>query len=220
MSPPAPTSEQPQPRGGRPRDPGIDRAVLDATVELLREQGYGGLTIAAVAERAGTTKPAVYRRWRTAQRLAIDALAEAVDGREPRDTGCTICDLAGALKLHAAAVRRVPPRVLAPLLADCAGDPELYDALMRALFEPPRRAVAAILERAIARGDLRADVDRRLVVDHLGALVHYRALFGHAPTSDREIERAVHLLLRGIATDYPRLLAATEHDHAAPAPAR
>jgi hypothetical protein len=35
---------------------------------------------------------------------------------------------------------------------------------------------------------------------------HYRALFGHAPTSGAEIERAVETLLQGIATDYPRLL--------------
>jgi hypothetical protein len=40
----------------------------------------------------------------------------------------------------------------------------------------------------------------------IGSLVHYRALFGHAPTSDAEIERAVEALLQGIATDYPRLL--------------
>ncbi|WP_141631619.1 helix-turn-helix domain-containing protein, partial [Mycobacterium avium] len=48
---------------GRPRDPRIDAAVLRATVELLAETGYPGLLVSAIAQRAGTSKPAIYRRW-------------------------------------------------------------------------------------------------------------------------------------------------------------
>jgi hypothetical protein len=77
---------------------------------------------------------------------------------------------------------------------------------MSTLFEPPRAAVKETLDRAHARGDLRDDVDRDLVLDLIGSFVHYRVLFGHARTSAAEIERAVEALLRGIATDYPRLL--------------
>ena len=50
------------------------------------------------------------------------------------------------------------------------------------------------------------DVDRDLILDLIGSLVHYRTLFGHARTTDLEIERAVEALLQGIAADYPRLL--------------
>jgi hypothetical protein len=77
---------------------------------------------------------------------------------------------------------------------------------MTTLFDPPRAAVKETLDRAYARGDLRDAVDRDLILDLIGSLIHYRALFGHAPTSDAEIERAVEALLQGIATDYPRLL--------------
>jgi Tetracyclin repressor-like, C-terminal domain len=77
---------------------------------------------------------------------------------------------------------------------------------MTTLFDPPRTAVKETLDRAHARGDLRDDVDRDLILDLLGSLIHYRALFGHARTSDIEIERAVEALLQGIAADYPRLL--------------
>jgi Tetracyclin repressor-like, C-terminal domain len=82
----------------------------------------------------------------------------------------------------------------------------LRAAFMTTLFEPPRAAVREALERAYARGDLRDEVDLELILDLIGSLVHYRALFGHAPTSDVEIERAVEALLRGIAIDYPSLL--------------
>jgi AcrR family transcriptional regulator len=191
---------------GRPRDPQIDAAVLRATIAVVREAGYGGFTLEEVARRAGTTKPAIYRRWPNRQRLLLAALGRRLGELRAPDTGCTLCDLDECLKVFVAAFRRMPPGVIAPLLADCAGDRELRAAFMTALFDPPRAAVRDTLERARARGDLRDDVDLDLIVDLIGSLVHYRALFGHAPTSDTEIERAVEALLQGIATDYPRLL--------------
>jgi AcrR family transcriptional regulator len=191
---------------GRPRDPQIDAAVLGAAIDALAESGYPRLTLDDVARRAGTTKPAIYRRWPSRQRLVLAALAARLGDARAPDTGCTLCDLDESLKLFVAAFRQMPPDVIGPLFADCAGDPELRAAFMTALFDPPRAAVKETLDRAHARGDLRDDVDRDLVLDLIGSLVHYRTLFGHAPTTDDEIERVVEALLQGIATDYPRLL--------------
>jgi AcrR family transcriptional regulator len=193
-------------RAGRPRNPEIDAAVLRATLAVLDELGYGRLTLEEVARRAGTTKPAIYRRWRSRQRLVLAALGRRLGGAEAPDTGCTLCDLDECLKVFVAAFRRMPPDVLGPLFADCADDPELRAAFMTTLFEPPRAAVRETLERAHARGDLRDEADLGLILDVIGSLVHYRALFGHAPTSDVEIERAVEALLQGIAIDYPGLV--------------
>jgi AcrR family transcriptional regulator len=205
---------------GRPRDPQIDTAVLEATLAVLDETGYGRLTIEEVARRAEATKPAIYRRWPTRQRLALAALAVRLGDSPVPDTGCTLCDLGEGIGVFLAAFRQIRPGVLAALFADCAAVPELRDAFLATLFEPPRAAVGQMLERAVARGDLRADVDRGLVLDMLSSLVHYRALFGHAPTSDDEVARAVEALLSGIAVDYPRLVAhsreltAAHHAHA------
>jgi AcrR family transcriptional regulator len=193
-------------RVGRPRDPQIDAAVVKATLAVLDELGYGRLTLEEVARHAGTTKPAIYRRWRSRQQLVLAALALRLGDVRAPDTGCTLCDLDECLKLFVAAFRRMPPDVIGPLFADCAGDRELRAAFMRTLFDPPRAAVRQTLDRAHARGDLRDDVDRELVLDLIGSFVHYRALFGHARASAAEIERAVEALLRGIASDYPRLL--------------
>jgi AcrR family transcriptional regulator len=190
----------------RPRDRQIDAALHEATLAVLKRSGYGGLTLEEVARSAGTTKPAIYRRWSTRQRLVLAALGERLGAARAPDTGCTLCDLDECLKLFVAAFRRIPPGVIGPLFADCAGDRELRAAFMTTLFDPPRAAVKETLDRAYGRGDIRDDVDLDLVLDLIGSLVHYRALFGHAPTSDVEIERAVMALLQGIATDYPRLL--------------
>jgi AcrR family transcriptional regulator len=196
----------PSDRVGRPRDPAIDAAVLGATLDLLDEHGYGGMTIEEVARRAGTTKPAIYRRWATRQLLVLAALDQRLSEPVAPDTGCTLCDLDECLKLFVAAFKRIPPGVIGPLFADCASDPELRRTFMTTLFDPPRAAVKRTLDRSYARGDLRAEVDLELVLDAIGSLVHYRVLFGHAPMTNAEIERAVELLLQGIATDYDRLL--------------
>jgi AcrR family transcriptional regulator len=193
-------------RPGRPRDRNIDEAVLKATLAALDEAGYGGLTLEAVAREAGTTKPAIYRRWPSRQQLVLSALGRRIVAAKAPDTGCTLCDLDECLKVFVAAFRRLPPEVIGPLFADCAGDRELRAAFMTTLFDPPRAAVRDTLERARARADLGGDVDIELILDLLGSLIHYRVLFGHAPTSNAEIEGAVEALLGGIAADYPRLL--------------
>ena len=191
---------------GRPRDPGIDGAVLGATLDVLEGAGYRGFTLEEVARRARTTKPAIYRRWPTRQHLVLAALAHGVDELRAPDTGCTLCDLVDCINLFVDAFQRLPTDVLGSLLADCADDERLRAAFMAMLFDPPRAAVGRTLDLALARGDLRADVDRELALDLLGSLVHFRAVFGHTRMSDADIERAVETILQGIATDFPRLL--------------
>lgn len=203
-----PTAPEPaeSARAGRPRNTRIDPAVLDATLAVLDESGYRRLALEEVARRAGTTKPAIYRRWPTRQHLVLAALAQRLGEAPVPDTGCTLCDLGECITVFVAAFCRMPPDVLGPLLADCATLPGLRAEFMTTLFAPPRAAVEQTLRRAIDRGDLRADLDLELTLDLLGSVVHYRALFGHAPITEAEIERAVETLLRGIATDYPALL--------------
>jgi AcrR family transcriptional regulator len=207
--------------GGRPRDPHIDTAVLEATLALLDESGYTALSVEEVARRAGTTRPAIYRRWSGRARLALAALAVRLEVAEVPDLGCTLCDLEEGLGVFTAVFGAIRPDVLGPLLAECSADPDLQAEFMATLFDPPRAAVARMLDRSAARGDLRPDIDRELVLDMLGSLIHYRVLFGHASTSNADIVNAVEALLRGIADDYPALvehsrqLAAEQARHAA-----
>ncbi|MFC4242660.1 TetR/AcrR family transcriptional regulator [Gryllotalpicola reticulitermitis] len=193
-------------RAGRPRDPGIDAAVLRATVKELESTGYQHLSLAVVAEQAGTTKPALYRRWPSKQQLVLDALSANLGELVTPLTECTLCDFVDGILIFLDAFHRMPPNVLAPLLADCDGDPELRAAFMRTLFDPPRAAVDRVITHALAQGDLRPDVDRSLVLDFLASFVYYRVLFQHESATMDEIESAVSVLLRGMATDFQRLL--------------
>ena len=54
-----------------------------AAAELVVEVGYADLTVAAIAERAGTSKPAIYRRWPSKAHLVHEAAFPA-DGDAAR----------------------------------------------------------------------------------------------------------------------------------------
>ncbi|EOM76068.1 TetR/AcrR family transcriptional regulator [Rhodococcus rhodnii] len=205
---------------GRPRNPQIGEAVLAATLELLDKHGYSGISFEAVARRAGTTRPAIYRRWSGRAPLVLDALALRLDVPEPPDTGCTLCDIDESFGIFLAAYRSTRPDVLSALYAECAPDPELRERYLRAIIEPARRAVGSTLNRAFARGDLRPDVDCELLLDLVESLVHYRAMFRPDHLTDVEAGKALELLMQGAARDYPALLAHSEaleqeHHHTA-----
>src|SRR5690606_13688262 len=152
-------------RVGRPRDTGIDDAVLTETIAALDDVGYTRLSLGDVARRAGTSRPALYRRWPTRQRLVLAALERRIGSVQPPDTTCTMCDLAECLGLFVEAFEQLPPGVLAPLLGDTADDAGLRAEFMARLFDPPREAVRRTLSRARDRGDLREDLDLDLAVD-------------------------------------------------------
>ncbi|MBW1639753.1 TetR/AcrR family transcriptional regulator [Microbacterium resistens] len=209
MSPPSP-AQRPG-AAGRPRDPHIDQAVLSAALAILDERGYAELGLEEVATRAGTSRPAIYRRWPGRAPLALAAIASRLTAPRSPDTGCTLCDLDESVTVFLAAYRQIRPDVLTALLADCATEPELRTRYLDTLIEPARLAVGHTLDRAIARGDLRPEVDRELLLDMVGSLVHYLALFGDRHITDAEAEHAIETLLRGAAVDYDALI---EHSRA------
>lgn len=195
---------------GRPRDPGIDRAVLAATLEILDESGYAELSLEEVTRRARTTRPALYRRWAGRPALVLAAIATRLDVPAPPDTGCTLCDIGESFGVFLAAYRTLRPEVLSALYIDCADDPELRQRYLDTVVEPARHAVGRTLERAARRGDLRSDADLDQLLDLVASLVHYRALFGREHLSNEEAWRAIELLMRGAAVDFAELLAHSE----------
>jgi AcrR family transcriptional regulator len=195
------TVEQAASPTGRPRDSRIDHAVLAATTALLAEVGYAGLRLEAVAVRAGTTKPAIRRRWPSQRHLVVDALVSNVGTTPTPDTGCTHCDLiAGIDTLTSAFTNSIAATVLPSLVADLHSDPELRESFFGRFFHPRRASTAAAIERGIARGDLRPDVSVGLLLDLLAATTYYRLLFAHLPVTSQLAEEVVTVVLAGVAT--------------------
>lgn len=186
---------------GRPRDPRIDEAVRRAVLEVLDECGYGGLTMEGVAGRAGTSKPALRRRWPSRRHLVVDALARTVGTAPTPDTGCTHCDLIRGIEtLSEAFTTTVGRRALPALVADLAQDPELEREFQESFFRPRRAGTAEALRRGIERGDIRPDTDVDLLLDMLASTTYYRVLFGHRPITPGLAESVVMMLMSGVGS--------------------
>jgi AcrR family transcriptional regulator len=155
-------------RPGRPRDPHYDKAILDATLEILFEKGYAGLTIDGVAAKTGVGRPTIYRRWPSKPALVIAAIAQNTGLSPTPDTGALRGDLL-AFQRRLARLMGAPAsrRITAGLVADIVADPDLAETYLRDYIAPRQASVWQALERGKERGELQADADFSLIYDLL-----------------------------------------------------
>ncbi|GAA3527303.1 TetR/AcrR family transcriptional regulator [Amycolatopsis ultiminotia] len=185
--------------GGRPRDERITDAVLHSTRELLGEVGYHGLTVEALAARAETTKTAIRRRWPSLKHVVIAAMTHDDLLRATPDTGCTHCDLLVLVEeLRLSMDDVMLGKILPALLLDLADDEDLKRRFLGSFWKPRRERADRVLERAVARGELRADLDFALAQDLAAGAVVYRFLFEHAELDRAMSERIVEYVMQGI----------------------
>jgi len=197
---PATGAEQRSP--GRPRSAEVDRAIRRAAIDLLAEESYDGLSIEAVAARAGCGKAAIYRRWRSKSALVVDAIATCRDeGVLLPDTGSARDDVLQYVEgmvryLRTSDVGRVMPA----LVAELARNPDLATCFREGFIQPRRALVLDTLTRGVARGEIRPDVDLDIVADALIGVVHHRLLITGQDVDDTLPARLVDLLWHGMAT--------------------
>lgn len=185
---------------GRPRSSAADAAILAAARELLAEQGWPGLTVEAVAARAGVAKTTVYRRWSSRADLAIGAVAETMAAGELPPAASATDDVRQALRTHAD-VLSAPEAHAAYLavVAASASDAELHERFAAQVLDRGRRLIIDGVARAEARGEVRPGIDVDLLHDLLaGALVH-RVLIRGQVADDAFVDALVELLQTGTA---------------------
>jgi AcrR family transcriptional regulator len=190
-------------RPGRPRSAAADSAIVRATLELLLEDGYRGLTMEQVRARAGVGKATLYRRYGSKQDLVTAAIRHLNQPLELPDTGSVRADVLGFARSLSAGAERVELATFAArLLAESAGDREMHAIFYENLVAPRRAAVGEALRRGVARGELRADLDIELAIDVLTGPWVYRLLISGADAT--AVYRAdpsslLDLLLQGLA---------------------
>lgn len=187
-----------QVRRGRPRNESCSAAILSATLELVAEVGIAGLTMDAVAVRAGVGKATIYRRWSSKEALMLDAWMSCVTTPAIPDTGSVQADVVELFQrldqpLNDEALQRVYPQMIAAAKVN----PEVAEAYHVFLAER-RRPMRIVLERAIARGELHPGTDVELVSDLLIAPVVYRWLVTDGVVDDAIIASVVDTVLAGL----------------------
>lgn len=183
---------------GRPRDPRIEQAALTATRALLVEVGYQRLTVAAVAERAGTTKAALYRRWPSLPHLVYEAAFPDELVGDWRLGADLAGDLAGVVAgTRDAFTTPVAAAALPGLLAEFSSHPELHTALL-SRFAPVFEAFDDRLRGAVRAGEARADVRAEDLMRLMLGAVLLGVLLEPARLDDAWVARITTLVLEGV----------------------
>jgi AcrR family transcriptional regulator len=186
---------------GRPRSREAHLAILQAALDLLAEDGYDGLSIEAVAQRAGVSKATIYRRWTSKAALTIDVLESIAASHSMPDTGTTRGDLHELLDRVFLAINHSQyGAVLTALASELQRNPEIADTFRSRFLAARRNGMLVVLRRGIERGDLRADADLDLVVDLLVGPLYYRRLVSGMPLTPEYAAAVVDAVLDGVAT--------------------
>lgn len=187
------------PGAGRPRDPRIDAAILRAAADLLVEIGYSNLTMAAVAERAGTTKTALYRRWSSKAELVHEAAFPAAPTAIQTPPGDVTADIRAMLAAARDVFTSPVVRAAMPgLISDMAVDPDL-NARVMARFTGAFDAVRARMAEAVKRGEVHDDIDPDRLVEVIGGATMLAVLLrGDEPLGSDWVDQTTAIVVHGV----------------------
>ncbi len=195
---------------GRPRSAQAHKAIIDATLELLAEEGFQGLSIEAVAARAGVGKTTIYRRWPSKDELVMDAIREVQIDTPVVDTGNFRNDLTALLTTVYQGFIAYPYPFLGKLLlkfiSEYQTNPEIFQVAITQLITPRFQRFIHMVEQAQAREEIRGDIDPALVMALVvGSLYFHWTVTGNLmPTSFTYpvewIEQMIDAVIQGIGT--------------------
>src|SRR5690242_7678362 len=185
---------------GRPRNPRIDSAVLDATVALVGETGYAALSVDAIARRAHTSKPAIYRRWPSKAHLVHEAVFPIDSGMELPDTGSLEGDVREMVRRTVAVLTTPAARAAIPgLVGEMAADLSLHSALLERFAGILSSGLTERLNEAMVRNEIRPDVTAAELTEALAGTTFLALLTRGATLDGTWVERTATLILRGIS---------------------
>jgi AcrR family transcriptional regulator len=193
---------------GRPRSAQAHKAIIDATLELLAEEGFQGLSIEAVAARAGVGKTTIYRRWPSKDELVMDAIREVQVNLTVIDTGNFRDDLVTLFKTAYQGMMAQPllEQLVLKFIGDYQTNPEIFQVFFKQLIIPRFQRFIHMVEQGQARGEIRKDIDPALALDLVsGSLIFHwivtRNLMLTSSTSPVEwIEQVIDAIMQGIGT--------------------
>jgi AcrR family transcriptional regulator len=196
---------------GRPRSAQAHKAIIDATLELLAEEGFQGLSIEAVAAKAGVGKTTIYRRWSSKDELVIDAIRQVQVDIPMVDTGNFRNDLAALLKTAYQGFMAYPYPFLWKLVLQFIGEyqtnPEIFQGALTQLIVPRLQRFIHMVEQAQAREEIRKDIDPALILELISGSLIYHWVFTHShmPSStsvvDVWVEQMVDAIMNGMGTN-------------------
>jgi AcrR family transcriptional regulator len=174
-NPGRPQQPHPEPKAKRSvnatrrRGATLEHALLDAAWEELQSSGYAKVTMERVAERAGTSRAVIYRRWRNRSELVVAAMRHrqpVLSGAAP-DTRTLRGEVLAVLRRASARITAIGPDTVIGMLSDLLSDEEEFDQVLEQLLRSNSEVMSGVLDRAVARGEAR-DTTSTDYLDELG----------------------------------------------------
>jgi AcrR family transcriptional regulator len=183
---------------GRPRSVQAHQAIIQATLDQLAEVGYQGMSIEAIAARAGVGKTTIYRRYRSKEELIADAIKSLREEVPIPNTGSLWGDLdiliENAAKVTLSSLVR---QTIALIISTASNSPQFAFVYWAEYMKPRHQAFSVVLERAKARNEIQADTNPDLVFDLMSGAMLYALVFKPATEPfEVYIRRALELLLK------------------------
>ncbi|CAM2856427.1 TetR/AcrR family transcriptional regulator [Prescottella defluvii] len=187
-----------QHRLGPQRNPEIDDAVLQATRDLLVENGYAGTSIDAIATRAGVGRPAIYRRWPSKAHIVHDAVYPVAESENMSDLpiGEEVARLTyGAVALFGGPAAR---EAVPALMSEVRTDESLRKALLTDQLEVIREELGRRLGAAVADGEVRQGIDQDTLLDVIAGTAIFAQSVRDVQDQDGLSAALVDIVLHGI----------------------
>lgn len=185
----------------RPRSEAVRRRLLDAVVDIVASDGVAAVTADAVTRRSGVAKTTLYRHFGSTDGLIFAAVADRVTADEPPDTGTLRGDLEAIQRryLHVASSQR-NRELFAWMVVKSIESAEHRELFRRARVQP-RGPTTVALQRAIARGEVAADIDVDLALHVIqGPLISQR-IVDNTEVSERDLQRVLDMIVRALGAD-------------------
>ncbi len=181
---------------GRPRDDTRDFAIHDATLALLTDVGYDGLSVGAIAARAGVSKATIYRRWANKAAVVASAVEHRAATTPPDPSGAKLReDLLQIVTWLAEQIAEQDLGMVAAVLAGMRSDPELAAAMRDKLHRDESAMIERTLHRAARRGEPIASDSDELFAQIAPAVITHRLLIIGKPCDPPFLEHLVDRVL-------------------------
>jgi AcrR family transcriptional regulator len=181
---------------GRPRSIECDHAILEAALAEYARRGLDGMSVDAVAARAGVSKATIYRRYPSKVELVVAAAFTIAEETAPKpDTGSLRGDLTTALQnLRNLLDDPVLGAATRMLVADALQHDDLA-RMHKDFVRVRRRGTFEAFQRAVERGEMQPEVDFDFAADMLAAPLFYRLLVLHERVTDAYLDEVVEAFL-------------------------
>ncbi|KAB2973240.1 TetR/AcrR family transcriptional regulator [Streptomyces sp. SS1-1] len=138
--------------------PEREAELYAAVLDLLREVGYDALTMDAVAARTRSSKATLYRQWGGKPELVVKAIRHTKPGNvSDIDTGSLRGDLHTLTSQEDDCTMQQNAALMRGLFMAVHNNPDLLQAFKELLIEPEMAEFRRIVQRAVDRGEVRAD---------------------------------------------------------------